>query len=46
MAKILVVDDYVANRKLTCALVSQRGHETFEAVDGLEALEMVRSLRP
>jgi two-component system sensor histidine kinase/response regulator len=46
MAKILVVDDYAANRKLICSLVRDWGHDAFEAADGLEALAIVREQRP
>ena len=46
MAKILVVDDYAANRKLICSLVRDWGHDAFEAADGLEGLAIVRERRP
>jgi signal transduction histidine kinase len=36
--RILVVDDIQINRKLLCAMLEGAGHETVEAVDGLDAL--------
>jgi diguanylate cyclase (GGDEF)-like protein/PAS domain S-box-containing protein len=46
MAKILIVDDNAANRKLLVALLNFEGHETLEAVDGKDALAFVRVQRP
>jgi PAS domain S-box-containing protein len=46
MAKILVVDDYAANRKLVCSLVRDWGHDAFEAADGAEGLSIVRERHP
>jgi signal transduction histidine kinase len=37
--RILVVDDVQVNRKLLCAMLEGAGHETVEAVDGVDALE-------
>ena len=36
---VLVVDDEEGIRRLIVTLLSQRGHQCFEAVDGVEALE-------
>ena len=46
MAKILVVDDQAANRELVAMLIRHRGHQSFEAADGAEALLLVRAERP
>ncbi len=46
MATILVVDDHAINRKLLIALLSGDGHLTFEAVDGMDGLQMARAHRP
>ncbi len=46
MAKILVVDDQVANRDLVVTLLVHRGHQALEAADGAEALVLARSERP
>lgn len=46
MVKILVVDDHAENRALVVTLVQHRGHQALEAVDGAEALALVRSERP
>jgi CheY-like chemotaxis protein len=46
MAKILVVDDDVVNRKLIVAQLSTDGHLTIEAGDGLDGLRVARSERP
>ena len=40
---VLVVDDDMSARLLLKALLEKRGHETFEAGDGLEALEVMRA---
>jgi diguanylate cyclase len=46
MAKILVVDDNITNRKLLVTLLEFEGYETIEAIDGKDALASVRSERP
>jgi CheY-like chemotaxis protein len=46
MAKILVVDDNVSNRKLVLALLRYEGHDTAEAVDGGDGLAAARVCRP
>lgn len=46
MAKILIVDDDVANRALMAALLQREGHQTIEATDGVSGLAMVRTERP
>ena len=46
MAKIAVIDDLAVNRELLASLLHAFGHETIEASDGAEALELVRSERP
>ncbi len=46
MAKVLVVDDNAANRELVVTLLKYKGHEPLEAVDGAEALAMVRAREP
>lgn len=46
MARILVVDDNAANRKLVVALLSYDGHVTLEAHDGSDGLEVARAERP
>ena len=46
MAKILIVDDNAANRKLLVSLLGHEGHEMIEAVDGKDALAALRAQRP
>lgn len=46
MAKILIVDDQAPNRALVVTLVRHGGHEALEAVDGAQALALVRAERP
>ena len=46
MARILIVDDIPANRDLLVTLLGHAGHETFEAVDGADALVRARAERP
>ena len=46
MAKILVVDDNAANRKVLVALLSHDGHLTIEAADGMDGLAVARAQRP
>lgn len=43
MAKILVVDDEEKMRRLLCIMLQRRGHDTDEASDGREALELLRA---
>ena len=40
--KFLLVDDAATNRKMLRNLLERRGHECDEAVDGLDALRMVK----
>ena len=42
MAKILIVDDIAANRRLLVAILEHEGHKIFEAVDGMDALSVAR----
>jgi CheY-like chemotaxis protein len=46
MARILIVDDDVANRELVVALAHHRGHDAVEASNGAEGLRLVREQRP
>jgi CheY-like chemotaxis protein len=46
LAKILVVDDDLMNRKLIVAQLSTDGHLTLEAGDGLDGLRVARAERP
>jgi CheY-like chemotaxis protein len=46
MAKILVVDDSVFARLNICTMLRQAGHETLEAGNGLEGLQLVAAQRP
>ena len=46
MARILVVDDEPSIVKLVTATLRARGHTTFEAHDGVEAIEQARALQP
>ncbi len=46
MAKILVVDDRVEDRELLVTLLNYAGCSVFEAADGAEALELVRTEHP
>ncbi|MES2570508.1 MAG: ATP-binding protein [Verrucomicrobiota bacterium] len=46
MAKILIVDDYPANRSFLVTLLGYGGHELIEAGDGREALEKVWAESP
>jgi DNA-binding NtrC family response regulator len=41
-AEVLIVDDDAAMRALLRKLLTRRGYEAFEAVDGLDALEKLR----
>jgi diguanylate cyclase (GGDEF)-like protein/PAS domain S-box-containing protein len=46
MARILVVDDNAANRKLVVTLLGHEGHQMLEARDGLDGLESARAEHP
>ncbi|HUF79616.1 MAG TPA: response regulator, partial [Burkholderiales bacterium] len=46
VATILVVDDRSSNRLFLTTLLGYGGHRLLEAVNGTEALEMVRAQRP
>lgn len=46
MAKILVVDDNAASRKLVAALLSHEGHEVLDAADAAEGLTKARAQIP
>ena len=46
MAKILVVDDHLENRRLLATVLGSRGHVVIEAGDGVQGLAMVRDQRP
>jgi diguanylate cyclase (GGDEF)-like protein len=46
MAKIAVIDDLAVNRELLVNLVQAFGHESVEASNGAEALELVRREQP
>src|SRR5579871_6215025 len=46
MARILIVDDNLTNRKVLAALLQHEGHQLLEAVDGVDGLAMVRSSKP
>ena len=46
MATILIVDDSAFMRMRCVANVQQLGHETLEAVDGAEAIEMYKQQSP
>ncbi len=41
--KVLVVDDHPINLKLATALLQKMGHEVHQAVNGLQAFEMVQA---
>ena len=45
-AKILVVDDTAANRKLLCDVLDARGYNALPASTGIEALQLIRDERP
>ena len=46
MARILVVDDEPSIVKLVSATLRARGHTTYEAHDGIEAIEQAKALKP
>ncbi len=43
MATFLIVDDNKSAANALCALVQRRGHETFAAYDGLQALSVLKA---
>lgn len=44
--RILVADDNAAHRKTICLGLGRKGHETIEAADGVQAVEMAAAERP
>lgn len=46
MSTILVVEDNDLNRRLFVDLLTTRGHTIIEALDGTQALELVRTKQP
>jgi two-component system alkaline phosphatase synthesis response regulator PhoP len=46
MAKILIVDDEPSIRFLITATLEDEGYQLFEAVDGLEAAALIKSVQP
>src|SRR5664279_1173140 len=46
MARILVVDDNAANRKLVVTLLRYDGHVSFDAPDGAQGLAQARKESP
>jgi len=46
MAKILIVDDHPVNRQFLAKLLGYIQHTVYEAADGFEALEVMRTVRP
>lgn len=46
MARILIVDDDDRNRKLLRVILQNKGHETLEAENGLQALNTLKSQTP
>jgi signal transduction histidine kinase/CheY-like chemotaxis protein len=46
MATILIVDDHPTNRAFLVTLLGYVGHQSLEATDGAEALEVVRAAPP
>ncbi len=44
--KVLVVDDQLEIRELIQSLLELHGYQTYSAVDGVEAVELARTLRP
>jgi two-component system, cell cycle sensor histidine kinase and response regulator CckA len=41
-ASVLVVDDEAAVRRFACRVLEQAGYGVFEAIDGVEALELIQ----
>lgn len=46
MAKILVIEDNLANMKLACLLLERAGHEVWRAVDAENGLTLARAEQP
>ncbi len=46
MKRILIADDKPGGRELVRTILETDGYEVYEAVDGLDALEQARRLRP
>ncbi len=46
MAKILIVEDNEMNMRLFSDLLKTKGHTVTECLDGTEALELVKSVKP
>lgn len=46
MAKILVIDDNMMNRKLFNFLLKKAGHDVFEAEDGRQGVERAKTVMP
>lgn len=46
MARILIVDDDETNRKLLRVILQNKGHETLEAENGLQALNTLKGQIP
>jgi len=44
--KILVVDDEPAMRQLLCKFLELKGYTIYEAADGVQAVEMFKTIRP
>lgn len=44
--KILIVDDDERNRKLLRVLLQGKGYKTIEAIDGIEALQIIKKIIP
>jgi two-component system, cell cycle sensor histidine kinase and response regulator CckA len=42
VASVLVVDDEAAVRRFACRVLDQAGYGVFEAIDGVEALELIQ----
>ncbi len=46
MAKILIIDDAKFNRTMLKRIISEFGHETIEAANGRDGLEMICNDKP
>jgi two-component system cell cycle response regulator DivK len=46
MARILIVEDNVANMKLTVLLLEREGHEVIQATDAEQAIQLAREALP
>jgi CheY-like chemotaxis protein len=44
--KVLIAEDNAVNRELLRELLEMRGHEVFEACDGVQALTMIEQVHP